>query len=164
MTAPESPLDEELAAFVQGGVSIIAASRDLGNAPTLARVVGCLVSADRRRVTVLLPATQSRRLLQAVRASRTIAAVFSQPTTHRTLQLKGTDATGVPVEGVHLDCLDSYPGRFAPELQALEYTELFARTLVAAARDDVTAVAFTPTQAFTQTPGPLAGEPLRPRE
>ena len=33
----------------------------------------------------------------AVRATRAVAVVFSQPTTHRTIQLKGTDAQVGPL-------------------------------------------------------------------
>jgi hypothetical protein len=163
MRAREPLLDEDLVAFVQGGVSIVAASRDSGNVPVLARAAGCLVSTDRRRVTVLLPSGQAGALVGAVRSSGALAVVFSQPTTHRTVQLKGTDAAPVPLEHEHLERLDSYPARFAAELVALDYKERFARTLVAASPDDVTAIAFSPTEAFTQTPGPEAGEPLRSR-
>lgn len=163
MSAPKPFLDEDLVAFVQGGVSIVAASCDAARTPTLARAVGCHVSTDRRRATILLPSEQSGALVEAVRSSGTLAVVFSQPTTHRTLQLKGGDARVVPLEEEHLDRLDAYPARFSAELEALDYAEHFAHTLVASSPEGVIAIAFSVAEAFTQTPGPDAGEPLRSR-
>ena len=59
-TAGPALLDEEGAAFVQGGVSIVAASRDAALVPSIGRVVGCRVAADRRRVTVFVAASSRR--------------------------------------------------------------------------------------------------------
>ena len=96
MTASASPLlDEDNAAFVQSGVSIVAASRGEDLVPSIARVSGCRVSADRRAVSIYLPHSQALELVEDVRASGRIAVVFSRPSTHRTLQLKADDATAL---------------------------------------------------------------------
>src|SRR5690242_2520757 len=90
-------LDPNHASFVQGGVSIVAASRDPMNAPRIARAVGCRVSSDRRRVTVLFPKAKSAELLEVIGAGGPIAVTFTQPSTHRTIQIKAKSAALIAV-------------------------------------------------------------------
>lgn len=88
-------LDEEIAAFIQGGVSIVVAGRNDALVGDVIRGCGCRVSADRRRVTVLVDPARSEALLDDITSNRMIAVVFSRPSTHRSIQLKGTDARRV---------------------------------------------------------------------
>ena len=85
-------LSDEQIDFIQGGVSISLASRDVRRVPSVSKAVACRVAADRRRVCVLLDAGQSHTLLRDVASCGALAATFCQPSTHRTLQLKGRDA------------------------------------------------------------------------
>ena len=86
-------LDEGAAAFLhRPGISITAASPDERNVSRIGRCLGCRVSADREKVTVFIPSAQYKRFFDALAASRAIAVVFSYPSTHQTLQLKGVDA------------------------------------------------------------------------
>lgn len=155
-----SCLDAELTAFVQGGVSIIAASRDQANLPAIARAAGCRVSPDRRQVTILLAASQSAALLADISSTRTIAVVFSQPSTHRTIQLKGIDAAQASLQDGDRDLISAYTRAFAEELAPLGYRAEQVQALLWGAPDDYVAVSFSVSTAFTQTPGPRAGEPL----
>ena len=109
MTA-ETILDAELAAFLESGVSIHAASRDAGCVAHLSRAIGCRVDADRRRVTLFLLASQSGAILADFRANGAIAAVFSLPTSHRTVQLKGRDAALAPLQVLHYSYERSFYG------------------------------------------------------
>jgi hypothetical protein len=153
-------LDEDNAAFVQGGVSIVAASRDADLVPSTGRIAGCRVSADRRRVSVFVAATQAPALLADVRACRRIAVVFTRPTTHRTLQLKADDAVVRPATADEMELLPRHIEAFAIEIAALGYSGAQARALLACSEGDVQAIDFTPSAAFEQTPGPKAGTPL----
>ncbi|MFZ5557181.1 MAG: hypothetical protein ACOZDY_10755 [Pseudomonadota bacterium] len=150
-------LSAENAAFVQQGVSVIAGARDRDNVPTLVRGVGCRVAADRDRVTVFLPASQCAELLANVRDNGAIAVVFCQPSTHRTIQLKGTDATVVPLAPGDHERMAAQAAALAADIIGIGYREAPVRTLLAYAPEDVVAVAFTPAAAFQQTPGPNAG-------
>jgi hypothetical protein len=161
MSENAPPLDAEHAAFIEGPVSITAASRNARNETTLSRVFGCRVSADRRRVTVFLSAAQSAALLADLRGNGTIAVVFSRPSTHRTIQLKGSDATVVPMTGEDPRLLAAYSRQWAAEIRPLGFSKEFAGILAPLAPGDVVAVAFTPAAAFLQTPGPKAGTALR---
>jgi hypothetical protein len=159
--AGASPLlDEEHAAFIQSGVSILAASRDPANAPKLARAVGCRVAPDRRRVVVLLAASQATGLLAAIRATRAIAVGFNEPSTHRAFQLKGTDAAVSVPEAGDPKTAARYVDAVAADICRLGWNDAFARALVAFDPAELVAIAFTPSAAFDQTPGPRAGARL----
>ncbi len=160
MSAARPLLDEANAAFVQGGVSIVAASRDAGLVPSIGRAMGCTVSGDRRGVSLLVAASQAARLLDDVRGCGRVAVVFSQPSTHRTLQLKAEDARVRDLRPGEFDVVLRYVDAFAAEVEPLGHTRGQARTLLTCREDDVIAVDFTPTEAFEQTPGPKAGTPL----
>lgn len=151
-------LSAENAAFIQQGVSVIAGGRDRDNAPTLVRGIGCRVDAGRSRITVFLPASQCAELLADVRENRFIAVVFCQPSTHRTIQLKGADATVVPLEPGDHERMAAQAAALAEDIIGVGYRPEPVRTLLAYAPEDVVAVAFTPAAAFRQTPGPNAGE------
>ncbi len=153
-------LDENNTAFVQGGVSVVAASCDADGLPSIGRVTGCRVSSDRRRVSVFVAKAQALALLADVRAGRHIAVVFSRPTTHRTLQLKATDAELRPITAAEPALVSRYVDAFAAELVALGHDDDQARALCAGAQDELLAIDFTPGAAFEQTPGPRAGMPL----
>ncbi len=160
MTKPPL-IDEELAAFLRGPVSISAASRAAGNVPVLVRCSGCRVAPDRRRVTLYLGRAKSAAVIDAIRATQTVAAVFSLPSSHRSVQLKGTDAEiGAPAAG---DCeaVGRYVEAFAGELEPLGYSGAMARALLWLDPADLATLSFTPSAAFSQTPGPGAGAPLR---
>jgi len=162
MIADDSPLDAEHAAFIQGPVSIHAASRNARYETTVTRGIGCRVSADRRHVTVFLSASQSAALLADLQSDGAIAVVFSQPSSHRTIQLKGIDATVTRTTAQDPHLLAAYRSNLAADVGPMGYSEAFVRALVAAALGDAVAVTFTPSAAFLQTPGPKAGTPLQP--
>ena len=105
-------LNEKWAAFIQGGVAMVAGSRDSTHIPILARAVGCRVSPNRQKVTLLLPGSQAESLITSVRSTGTIAAVFTQPSTHVSVQLKSAEATLSPARpsdvGVVNRCTDAF--------------------------------------------------------
>jgi len=156
----EPLLDAEHARFIQGRVAMIAASRDAENVPSLARVYGCRVSSDRQQVTIFVSTLQSEALQRDVHAGAPIAVVFTLPSTHQTLQLKGASASiGEPQDG-DPEIMLAYGEAFAGELKSLGYQSGFADAVAAVREGGVVAVTFIPTAAFVQTPGPSAGTPL----
>jgi hypothetical protein len=156
----EPVLNEKWAAFVQGGVSMVAGSRDANHIPILARAVGCRVSPNRQKVTLLLPGSQAESLITSVRSTGTIAAVFTQPSTHVSVQLKSADATLSPVRPSDVDLVNRWTDAFVDETLPLGYPEDLIRALLWFDPADLVALTFIPAAAFLQTPGPRAGEPL----
>ncbi|MBN9423005.1 MAG: hypothetical protein BGO63_04440 [Candidatus Accumulibacter sp. 66-26] len=158
--ASELVLDAAQIDFVCGGVSISAASCRADGLPSLMRAVGCRVAADRRTLNVLLAATPGAGVLDDVRQSGAVAVVFSQPSTHRTLQIKGRDARVVPPEAGDAELAARYRDAFVDELRPLGYPEHVIRTVLGWPADDLVVLQFTAHALFVQTPGPRAGEAL----
>ncbi len=154
-------LDEDHAAFIQGGVSVVVATRNADLVPDAARGCGCRVSRDRRSVTVLVESQRIGSVIADIAANGMIAVVFSKPSTHRTIQLKGTDARVTRVLPRDRALVERHLAAWVDELTAIGYRPEFARALHGDVPDAMVALVFTPTAAFQQTPGPGAGEKLR---
>lgn len=147
------------AAFLRtGGLSISAASRGPDQVPFVVRALGSRVSTDLRRVTLFFSTADARELLDHIAANGKIAAIFSLPSTHESLQLKGSDAGEEPLAQDDLAIVDAYRRAFAGEIGKLGYPRYLSEAMLAA--DDIVAVSFTPSAAFSQTPGPRAGQAL----
>ncbi|SFP12428.1 hypothetical protein [Pseudomonas borbori] len=153
-------LSEEQVHFIESGVSISAASRDMRRVPSVSKVVGCRVAADRRQVTVLVDATQAGQLLQDVEGSKALAVVFCLPSSHRTLQLKGCDAHQVALAPGDAELAARHRDAFAADLLPLGYALPFARATHEFQVEQLRALCFTLSDLFEQTPGPNAGSRL----
>ena len=158
-TTTAAALDEELAAFIQSGVSIVVAGRNDELVGDMIRGCGCRVSADRRRVTVLVDPIRSDALLDDITSNGMIAVVFSRPSTHRSIQLKGTDARRARVTAADQAAIDRSLAAWVAELVSIGYTAEFAAAVRGRPEWPV-ALTFTPTAGFQQTPGPDAGTRL----
>ena len=159
-TGRVQPLDAGHAAFIQGPVSVIVASRNAELVADVVRGCGCRVSRDRRQVTVLIEPGRASTLLDDVAANGMIAVVFSQPSTHKTIQLKGTDARVVPITAADRATAQRHLREWAEDLGRIGYTAPFSAVLHGGS-GPLAAIRFTPTAAFQQTPGPDAGQPIR---
>lgn len=159
---PAAVLDAEHVRFVEGAVSIIAASRNAANVPELVRAQGCRVSRDRRRVQLFVQGAQAQTLFDDLRRNGRIAVVFTSPSTHRSLQLKGVDAVIARARPADAARVAAYRAAMVTELGGIGISEALAQALLAGDDDTLRVVAFTPAAAFVQTPGPDAGRPLEP--
>jgi hypothetical protein len=155
-----APIEASHAAFIQGGVSVIVASRNADLVANAVRGCGCRVSRDRRRVVVLVDRLRTEILVADVNANGQVAVVFSQPSTHRTIQLKGTDASVVRSKPSDRALVASHREEWVDELCSLGYSRLFAEAFWGPLPEALVAISFTPSAAFQQTPGPAAGQPL----
>jgi hypothetical protein len=137
------------------------ASRDAALRPSLMRAVGSSVADAGRSITVFVSRRQSRQLVQDIAATGHVAVVFSEPSTHRTVQVKATRATlrnAVPADA---PLLARYLASMEHEIQLVGYPIEVPRAMLAHRLDDVVAVTFEPELAFDQTPGPRAGTRLQ---
>lgn len=149
------------AAFLQGPVSINVAASGRDGWPCVCRAQGCAVARDRRTVTLLLSDRRGREVLDALDGGSGIAAVFSRPATHATVQLKASGATRVPSNASLRVCNARYAHALADELVALGYGATLGQGLIELLTDrDLVALRFAPETAFDQTPGPSAGRVL----
>lgn len=158
MAKPQLPA--EMLAMVRRGVSAIVASRDADLRPSLMRAMGTRIEDDTSAITVYVSRTQSRQLLQDVAATGHIAVVFSEPSTHRTMQVKATSATMRNADASDVAVLARYLASMEQELGRINIPRPLTRAMLAHRLDDVVAIRFEPEFAFDQTPGPRAGTRL----
>jgi hypothetical protein len=154
-------VDPEVIAFLQGRrVAVSIASRNADRMPSVTRAVGYRTGGGERPMAVFVVARQAERLLDDVRTSRLAAVVFTQPSTHKSLQVKGGNAVVTPLEEGDWPRVAAYGDDFVAELIPLGYAESLLRKLVECTPQQVVAVRFAPQAAFGQTPGPRAGAAL----
>ena len=87
------------------------------------------------------------------------ASNTGEPSSNRTLQLKGSDAIVSACESGDAAVADAYLQGFVDEIGQLGFAAEVAHTMLRHG-DTLMAVHFTVAAAFEQTPGPAAGEPL----
>lgn len=151
-------LDDGVLEFLEHRLMVSAASRSLDRVPSVVRCLGFRVF-DRRpqRLAVFVRSRYSERVLADVRDTQLIAVVFSEPSTHRTLQVKGDDAVAGPLEEGDWPMIGAHVEAAVAELAPLGYSETWIRTVFEATPAQMQAIRFTPTSAYAQTPGPRAG-------
>ncbi|TFZ04949.1 hypothetical protein [Ramlibacter rhizophilus] len=164
MSAPGAAvLSVDQARMVQGPVSIMLGSCGPLRRPHVARGIGCCVSADRGTVSVLVQPSAAAQVVDDVRANGRLAVVFTEPISHRSLQLKGSNARLEPAGGGGRELAQIWAGGYAREVVDLAPPTWTPQRLIAALvpanPDDLAVLVFTPDAIFDQTPGPRAGEP-----
>lgn len=155
-----SVLDDEHAAFIQGPVSIIVCSRNADLATDVVRALACRVSRDRRRITLLVESERARATLEDIVDNGQVAVVFSQPSTHRTIQVKGRDAALAPLPRQARAWIAQHLRTWSEDLIAIGHSAEFARAVHGTGEGGLSTVVFTAESAFMQTPGPGAGSDL----
>ncbi|HQR69662.1 MAG TPA: pyridoxamine 5'-phosphate oxidase family protein [Burkholderiaceae bacterium] len=153
-------LDAGVLELLQRRVMVSVASRSSEQVPSVVRCVGFRLFEGTQRLAVFVRTRYSERVLADVRATGLAAVVFSEPSTHRTVQLKGTDATVGPLEEGDWPTIGAHSEAAVAELGPLGYPETWVRTVFEATPAQVQAIRFTISSAFGQTPGPRAGAPL----
>jgi hypothetical protein len=153
-------LPEDIATFIQSGISMTVASRDDRFVPSIAKGVGCRVSPGRDAVTVLVFANAAEALLRDVAHCGQLATVFSRPSTNRTLQIKGRDVTAAPAGPADVALARRHIALFAEELRLLGWSADYVHDVFWHDPVHLVALHFTPEGAFQQTPGPGAGAAL----
>ena len=157
---PPALVPPDLLAIMERGVSVIVASRDAGRRPSIMRAVGSHVTDGGRAITVFVARSQSGQLLQDIAATGHVAVVFSEPATHRTVQVKATRAGLREATAADAPLLARYLASMEHEIQRVGFAPPMTRAMLAHEPDEVVAISFEPELAFDQTPGPNAGTRL----
>lgn len=155
-------LTQRHAQFICSEVAIDVAGRNTLNFPSIARAYGCRVTEDRQQVTVFLSIARSENLLRDIRENGAIAVAFTKPSTHESIQLKGSDAKIVALQAGDRAIMQEYGRIFVRDINSIGFRDPFASAMMTAVTEESVAVLFTPNAAFEQTPGPSAGKRLTP--
>lgn len=146
-----------LAPLVEGLVAVHVATRDAALVPDEVMAAAALLEPDGRSLTVYLPDATSATAFANLRDNGEIAVVLSQPLTHRTLQLKGRVEAIRPAREEEREAVERFAAAFDAEVAAIGLPPAALRR-----RNcwPCTAATFAVREAYEQTPGPRAGEPL----
>jgi len=153
-------IEETTAEFIQRYVSINIATRNSENRPMVARAHGCSVSPARDCVTIYLGKTFNQAALDNLLENQHLAVVFSRPSTHQTIQLKGRNAKARPLTADDHEHMRAYIASFKQEIASIGFPQAFCEAIVPAPDETFVAIEFAPLLAFSQTPGPNAGKQL----
>ncbi|MEZ5627659.1 MAG: hypothetical protein R3E34_09050 [Rhodocyclaceae bacterium] len=154
-------LTPELVRFVTSHLSIHVAASDGGGQATLVRGLGCRADpATAGGLRLLVARPQAEPVLRGIAADGRIALVFSEPETHRTVQLKARNARVGPADNDDTAVLGPYTDTLVARLGSIGTPEPFVRALLACPADELIIICATPDEVFGQTPGPQAGERL----
>lgn len=150
-------LSEELAEFIESGVSMLVGTRDGELRPHVMRAVGAVIGKDRESLTVYLAKQLAEQAIANLRDNGKIALTMSRPYDHRSMQVKGT-MIGMR-DGVEAD--RAQQERYLAGFVEHVYIVGLPRTVVRQLRIfPSVAVTFAAEDVFVQTPGPGAGRRL----
>ena len=128
--------------------------------PAVARALAAEVLDD-GRLRVLLDREAGREVVQAIKQTGQVALAMAQPSTHRTLHLKGRDATLAPAGPELQPLLAERCESFVREIERFGFDrETVAKFWYDVPDGDLVAVTFSIAGAWDQTPGPGAGQPV----
>jgi hypothetical protein len=143
-------------------VGIELATRDAGYVPNIAICTGIIVHEDRRRVTVLVPVASAAPCVRDLAENGLYALVFSRPTDHRSIQLKGSMLSIAEADESYRPELDRYLATYGGELELIGIPASIIRRLTTW---PCWAIELEVREIFEQTPGPGAGARIEaPRE
>lgn len=160
VTDAQGKLDPALIQFVSDNQSMHVATASPHGRPSLVRGYGCAVSPDGGLVTVLVDRLQAQPLIRDIELTRKIAVVWSDPISHKTIQLKGSDARLSSPDPSLLALLPVYRQGFIRKLAHYDIPEHFCHALSFCDSEQLVAFSFSPGSAFEQSPGQNAGKAL----
>jgi len=150
-------IDAELAAFVEGGLSIHIATRNAALEANGARVIAVKVEPDGTHMTAYLSTAAADRIVPDLEANRQMSLGFGRPSDDRACQIKGEFVEARTAAAGDRELVDRQWDGFLAQLGTIGFpakaTEGWKTWPAIAVRMRVTAL-------FSQTPGPGAGAPL----
>jgi hypothetical protein len=151
-------IPDDLASFLQSGLSINVATRDEELQPEGAVAWAARVDEDHSHLTVFLYEKSAKALLKNLKAHPEIALVFDKPTTHRACQLKGRFVSTRRGKTAERAEVQRQVDGLITDLEGIG----IPRAMVAGWKIwPCVAIQLRVTQLFEQTPGPGTGEPLQ---
>lgn len=151
----------EIASFLQSGVVIDVAAVDVDKRPVMASACGCRVSPARDEVTVFVSEMRANALLRVLKTmTSAFAAVFCEPASHRTLQLKAYAPAVVALTGADAALIVGQREMLAGRLFALGSPQPFVYSYFASNERPWCGIRCRIDEIYDQTPGPGAGRSL----
>jgi hypothetical protein len=150
-------ISDELADFVQSGVTILVGTRDAERRPEGTRGFGAVVGRGREELTVFVAACVDARTIANARANGRVAVCFTRPIDHRSMQLKGRVLEVRDARPDELPILERYSEHL---VRIMGEIGVPPRIMLRLSRWPAHALRLRVEGVFVQTPGPGAGAPL----
>jgi hypothetical protein len=151
-------IHEELASFLQAGVSIHIGTRDDRLRPNGARAAAVKVGDEGRHFVVYLAKVAAERILPDLRSNGLAAVVFCRPTDDRSCQVKGVFVSARAARADERALVDRQWKEFLDELAQIGIPR---EATAAWITWPAVAIKLRATALFDQTPGPGAGAPIQ---
>ncbi len=150
-------LSDELARFLESGLSIVVGVRNAALRPDGATACAVRVHDDRVHLTVFMYTANASRLASSLADCPQVALALDLPTTHRACQVKGTVVETRPALEAERPEVERQLDAFCRDLEELG----IPRVMFAGWKTwPCTALVVRATELFEQTPGPGTGERL----
>ena len=150
-------ISNELARFIESGVSIQVGTRDARLFPEGIRAFGVRVERGRREVTIFVPDATGATTLANVADNGLMAVCFARIADHRSIQVKGRVVSVQPAKDDERALVERYRGELQKKLGEIG---LPSRISLRFNVWPCHAVRVRIESVFVQTPGPGAGAPL----
>jgi hypothetical protein len=150
-------ISDDLATFLESGVSILLGTRGPRLVPAAARGVGLRVEPGGEEVTVFLPAATAGATLANLRDAGRLAVCVSRARDHRSVQLKGRVVAVAEAGHAERTVVDRYRCALSAHWAEIGIPP---RLTLRMAHWPCHAVRVRVEALFEQTPGPGAGAPL----
>jgi len=153
-TKTNTPLDEELARFLESGLAVTVATRDAHLQPDGSWAWAVRVEEGRSHLTVFLHEDGAAAMLRNLADHPEIAVVLDRPTSHRACQVKGTFVAARPAHPEEKEEIARQVESFRADLASIG---LPAGLTAGWVLWPATALSIRVTDVFEQTPGPGTG-------
>jgi hypothetical protein len=150
-------LAEEIATFVTGGVAVVVATRDGDLRPQAGRGWGPLILPAGDAMTLCIGVPAGSRMRSNLEQGSPVVATFSQPTSYRTVQIKGDVLELGEPTAAQLARVEEHYDVLARETEQVGFSRELLRRLMDRA---LVAVTFSARELYDQTPGVNAGARL----
>jgi hypothetical protein len=150
-------ISQDLATFLESGVTMLVGTRDAECRPEGVRGFGARVERGREELTVFVAAVSAQRTLANARQNGRIAVCFTRIVDHRSIQVKGQVLEVREARHDERPLLDRY-GQLL--VQIFGEIGVPPRLVLRMNRWPAHALRLRVQDVFVQTPGPGAGAPL----
>jgi hypothetical protein len=156
---PRVALSDDVVAFIESGVSIVVGVVDAAGRAQTGRALAARVLPD-FTIRLIFVDEGNDAIAASAQTGGPIAATFSAPMSHRTLQIKGFASRLDPIDHLDEAMSERQCDAFAGVLAAVGHPPAFVQAFLDYRQSNLWALSFPAHEAFEQTPGPGAGRSL----
>ncbi|TPM90941.1 hypothetical protein [Mesorhizobium sp. B2-1-3A] len=152
-------ISKEIDDLLAGPVMILVSTRNAAFRPAIGRGTGAAHVASLGCIDVLVSRTQWPEVVENAALGAPVAVTMVRPHDYRAFQVKGSILAVSPADDADRARAQNYISEMLVVMEALGVTpHQLSHTLV---DSDLLRIRFQPTDVFSQSPGPGAGERLR---